>query len=1257
MKKTKLMIAVFFVLFTGIIGKLNAQSTEAKARLLYVFSPDSLAGFNAQEVSAEAVARGAYGFELQSYMYFKKRKFIDNKYNLVPSVSRNSVAPISPSKFYNNLGQLINFNRTSALPSSGACSNEDFEDNAGLPTQVGGAVNGWNLFGAFGANFCNPNATGGTNVYTIYGGAVVDPLIPVAHRTVTSYFSATSLTQPAGSSFIKLNDNSTGGKVVRLNKTYVVTANNALFRYAYRAVLDNINHACCDQPGFNIKVTVTPTAGGTPTVLACPNITVAAGNACGPAVPGFSTNPANGYAYNPQWVPSSIDLSAYINNFQVSIDVYAIDCSLTGHFGYVYFDALCAPMTIVGNGNGFPAGTPSINVPSCGAAGGSTISAPPGLGPYTWTATGVALPPGFGTPSNANFSFVTTQSGTVQLTMNPPGSCAPIIKILNLITTPAPQALISVTNVACAPGPTTACVSLTTAGSASVTSNIIWNPLPTSLSNGSLLACGFLPTTGSVTVFDTFSCQIVKSFTITAPPPIPVFTLTNSSPSFSITCLNPSMNLSVVTNYNFGPTTVNWLNSNSTFTANTMGVSLTNTNIANYSVTLTDPATTCKTTQTFAVVMNTVAPTVAVSPLTATISCSAVAPTFTASVISPTVNTDICWSHPAVNNGAPQCAVNSSTLLFGPPAGTASITYLNNLNGCVSTRTVIVSSNTTIPVFTMSGTFSLGCVPNNTAQVCATGTVPGLGTAQYYLNANQTATVPYPAAFFTNPPNSGCFQINTPGQYTMAVRNPIGDCQTYAIFNVLSNTVVPSSTISILTQTLTCNNPTVQALATTTTANTTFIWAYPQSGPNTVSSPSIEVGPANGPPTSTSSLVYGNYTLTAINGNNNCRNITIVPINQDFRRPIISPATTNSAIISCKMPTVQITIVNAVFPGQTQNIPITQSTLVSSTYSTTGTSFIVNDIDTYTISSTALSNGCVSNATFVTTIPDFNKPVIASVPAVTIACASNTANTSGVVTVALTNSLSSWNLQLVNPPGSISNPSLTSPAGYNVPNGQQQYTFTVDASGTFPYIVKDNKNGCFVSGELQTVTGTLIADFAPSTSTGFAPLTVNFTNNTLVQGAVMTATDAIVSTWNYGNGAPVTSTAYGSPSSATYNNPGTYTVTLVSKRGGCIDTVRKVIVVDIPSKLDVPNVFTPNGDKNNDVFFLKTTNLTKVSALIFDRWGNKVYDLESTTGNIAWDGKNQAGMDCANGVYFYIIKAEGKDGIEYEKKGQVSLFR
>jgi gliding motility-associated-like protein len=212
--------------------------------------------------------------------------------------------------------------------------------------------------------------------------------------------------------------------------------------------------------------------------------------------------------------------------------------------------------------------------------------------------------------------------------------------------------------------------------------------------------------------------------------------------------------------------------------------------------------------------------------------------------------------------------------------------------------------------------------------------------------------------------------------------------------------------------------------------------------------------------------------------------------------------------------------------------------------------------------------------------------------------------------------------------------------------------------GEYGITVTNTLNGCKTTGAYEVVEGILTTDFTPSSDFGYSPMTVTFQNNSTSSSG----TGSMVATWSFGNGSVLTN-SYSSTGATsvqpitTYTAPGTYSVMLNVKKGVCLGSKIKVIIVEVPSKLEVPNVFTPNNDKVNDVFRLIAASLDEVNATIFDRWGNKVYEVESGTGNIAWDGKNMSGKDCPAGVYFYIIKAKGKDGVEYDLKGNVSLFR
>ena len=89
--------------------------------------------------------------------------------------------------------------------------------------------------------------------------------------------------------------------------------------------------------------------------------------------------------------------------------------------------------------------------------------------------------------------------------------------------------------------------------------------------------------------------------------------------------------------------------------------------------------------------------------------------------------------------------------------------------------------------------------------------------------------------------------------------------------------------------------------------------------------------------------------------------------------------------------------------------------------------------------------------------------------------------------------------------------------------------------------------------------------------------------------------------------------------------------------------------------LDIPNVFTPNGDGTNDYFVVDNHGMETLNMLIFNRWGAKVYEWNTT--QTAWDGTGLDGEDVADGVYFYLLTAVGEDGHPYEEKGNVILIR
>lgn len=86
----------------------------------------------------------------------------------------------------------------------------------------------------------------------------------------------------------------------------------------------------------------------------------------------------------------------------------------------------------------------------------------------------------------------------------------------------------------------------------------------------------------------------------------------------------------------------------------------------------------------------------------------------------------------------------------------------------------------------------------------------------------------------------------------------------------------------------------------------------------------------------------------------------------------------------------------------------------------------------------------------------------------------------------------------------------------------------------------------------------------------------------------------------------------------------------------------------------VPNSFTPNGDGANDVLFVRGRHIAELEFMIFDRWGEKVFETRDK--EIGWDGTFK-GEQLDPAVFVYHLTAYCVDGQRYFTKGNVTLIR
>lgn len=108
---------------------------------------------------------------------------------------------------------------------------------------------------------------------------------------------------------------------------------------------------------------------------------------------------------------------------------------------------------------------------------------------------------------------------------------------------------------------------------------------------------------------------------------------------------------------------------------------------------------------------------------------------------------------------------------------------------------------------------------------------------------------------------------------------------------------------------------------------------------------------------------------------------------------------------------------------------------------------------------------------------------------------------------------------------------------------------------------------------------------------------------------------------------------------------------------GCFEVANKFEIHIIPaSTVDVPTAFTPNGDGENDVVYVKGWGIKKLNYFkIYNRWGQLVF--ESNDLSVGWDGIFQ-GVPQNMETYVYQVSAVTyTDAADVIKKGTLKLIR
>jgi gliding motility-associated-like protein len=194
-----------------------------------------------------------------------------------------------------------------------------------------------------------------------------------------------------------------------------------------------------------------------------------------------------------------------------------------------------------------------------------------------------------------------------------------------------------------------------------------------------------------------------------------------------------------------------------------------------------------------------------------------------------------------------------------------------------------------------------------------------------------------------------------------------------------------------------------------------------------------------------------------------------------------------------------------------------------------------------------------------------------------------------------------------------------------------------------------SNNGC-----ISTLTKQNLITVYPKPEANFI---VNPSVTTIINPIVQVLDNSIgATTWAWDLGNQTTASVH-YPTPHTYSDTGHYTINLlVTNQYGCMDTTQELVVVEPDFAFYVPNAFTPNDDDVNDSFSGKGVFIKEYEMLIFDRWGELVYETNDI--DKPWDGRVNGGSEMSKSdVYVYKITVTDLKSNKHKYRGTVTLVQ
>jgi gliding motility-associated-like protein len=694
-----------------------------------------------------------------------------------------------------------------------------------------------------------------------------------------------------------------------------------------------------------------------------------------------------------------------------------------------------------------------------------------------------------------------------------------------------------------------------------------------------------------------------------------------------------------------------------------------------YAVIVTDNTSGCSDTAIVTVVQDILPPALFVAP-PPTLTCALPSVQISAGPALPGV--DFSWQGNGVSGA------NTPTPTVNAP-GIYTVLATNTANGCSATSFALVALDTTAPVFNLPPPALITC-SNPQATLFANALVPTSGVSFLWSTGNGN---------LSGPNNTPTTTASAAGIYTLTVTNAANGCSRERSVEVQVNIVQPVANIQPPTA-ITCSQSTtvLNSLGSAGQGPLQFSWSTTNGSLS---------GPTNG--SLATATRAGLYTLIVTDTDNGCTDETLAAITLDTVRPLLLLQT--ALPINCLRDSSVLTANGSAtgtnFPAQW--FDDTGSPLPNQS----GLRAVVNQAGTYRLVLTNASNGCTATATvaviantappnlnpgtgrvlhcnqmtvnlnassadpgvlFSWTTPDGNilsgvgtsTPLIDAIGTYFITATHPTTGCTASESVQVTRAeppsfefvADTPTCQLPYGRVQIQNVSGEPPFTYALDGGvvfQSSPTFSDLEPITYFPVVRD-VYGC-------TAFSTIIFDpLLPPTVE--LPLFIRVElggNGVQLFPETVPPPNEIIS-WQWTNEPPISCTNCPNP---IVNPPRTETYTvIVTDRQGCTGSSSVQVRVDPTRYVYTPNVFTPDGDGENDRFMIFGRNVSTVEIFqVFDRWGELVFDAKNIAINdlsAGWDGRYRGNAPFP-GVYVWQALLRFGDGEADWYKGDVTIIR